>query len=70
MKQYLEPLKNLLPDNYLYNMALSARVDMGVNYEGWSADEAVKYMQQYGTISTSSMKALYRYVIQNPANYL
>ena len=69
MKQELEPLKKLLPDNYLYNMALSARVDMGVNYEGWSADKAVKYMQQYGTISTSSMKALYRYVIQNPANY-
>lgn len=70
MKSELEPLKKLLPDNYLYNMALSARVDLGVNYEGWSVDQAVKYMQQYGTISTSGMKALYRYVIQNPANYL
>ena len=49
------------------NLLLSARIEIGVNYEGWDLKQAQDYMagKGFGT----EIEDLYTYVIAEPANY-
>lgn len=51
------------------NLVVSSRVDVGVNYEGWSLDDVKTYLNENG-LNESIAKEIYEYVICEPANYL
>lgn len=51
------------------NLVVSSRVDVGVNYEGWSLDEVKTFLSENG-LNQEIAKDIYEYVICEPANYL
>ncbi len=54
--------------NSLLNTLLSARIEIGVNYEGWDRDEVVSYVTGLG-FGDDFVDDLMRYVIAEPVNY-
>ncbi len=50
------------------SMIISARIDIGVNYEGWTAEDAAAYLDEHG-FDSSAAKDVMKYVIAEPANY-
>ncbi len=50
------------------NLFLSARIEIGVNYEGWTLDEVKNYFEQQG-FGSDGAEDIMDYVISEPANY-
>lgn len=50
------------------NLLISARVEIGVNYEGWTLEETESYLNDIG-MDGSVAQDLMDYVIAEPANY-
>lgn len=50
------------------NILVSARVEIGVNYEGWTVEETANYLTQAG-FDGSIAQDIFDYVIAEPANY-
>ena len=50
------------------NLLISARVEIGVNYEGWTLEETESYLADMG-MDDSVAQELMDYVIAEPANY-
>ncbi len=53
----------------IMNLALCARIDMGVNYEGWALSDTKKFFEEQGFTSEYA-EDVYSYVVEAPANYL
>lgn len=51
------------------NLVVASRIDVGVNYEGWSLDDVKKYLTENG-LNEEIAEDIYEYVICEPANYL
>jgi len=54
--------------NTKLNLLVSARIEIGVNYEGWSLDETADYMNTSG-FDGSAAGDIYDYVVAEPGNY-
>ncbi|MBE5944390.1 MAG: DUF885 domain-containing protein, partial [Lachnospiraceae bacterium] len=50
------------------DLMVLARIDIGVNYEGWSYEEAIEYLESYECLNIN-LESAYDYVISEPANY-
>jgi uncharacterized protein (DUF885 family) len=50
------------------SLLISARVEIGVNYEGWTLDDTADYLNNNG-FNGDAASDLYDYVIAEPANY-
>ncbi len=77
--QYLDTtdaVKNMISMNTLINYALVARVDLGVNYEGWTIDDTYDYLKSYIQVDDdfenedNAASQLYNIAVGNPAEYL
>lgn len=77
--QYLDTtdaVKNMISMNTLINYALVARVDLGVNYEGWTIDDTYEYLKSYIQVDDdfenedNAASQLYDIAVGNPAEYL
>ena len=53
----------------ILSLALSARVDLGVNYENWTLNDAIAFFDENG-LNSEHAESLYTYVVEAPANYL
>ncbi|MCM1498790.1 MAG: DUF885 domain-containing protein [Clostridium sp.] len=53
----------------IINLALSSRIDLGVNYEGWTLQDVRKFFEDNG-FNSYYAENLYSYVVEAPANYL
>lgn len=53
----------------LINLALCSRIDLGVNYEGWSLNDVNAFFEENGFQSYYGA-GIYSYVVQSPAVYL
>ncbi len=54
--------------NTKLNLLVSARIEIGVNYEGWTLDETAEYMNASG-FDGSMAGDIYDYVVAEPGNY-
>ncbi|MEG2813877.1 MAG: DUF885 domain-containing protein [Oscillospiraceae bacterium] len=63
-------LEELLSIDNTLGLLLSARADIGVNYEGWGKPELKKYLEAYGMGEDAVVSSVFSSVIENPANYL
>lgn len=54
--------------NSMLNLLVSARVEIGVNYEGWDLEATKEYLSDSG-FSADAAQGLMDYVIAEPANY-
>jgi len=52
------------------NLAISAYVDLRVNYYGWQIDDVKEFLAQLGIENEKSVRSLYEMVIEEPAEYM
>ncbi|MCR5702837.1 MAG: DUF885 domain-containing protein [Lachnospiraceae bacterium] len=67
--KYSESLQQLYRYDTIINLALSSRIDIGVNYEGWTLNDTCNYFNELG-FNSYYAPDIYSYVIEAPANYL
>lgn len=65
-----QPLGKVLKLNDEFSLALSAYIDMGVHYEGWTQKEVQEYLENFGLGDEETAESVFRTVVQEPANYL
>ena len=64
-----DPLYGVLERiNAELNLLISARIEIGVNYEGWTLEETKDYLTKLG-MDAGGAQELMDYVIAEPANY-
>ncbi len=65
----MESLCELYQADTIINLALCSRIDMGVNYEGWTLQDTQDYFEENG-FNSYYAQDVYSYVVEAPANYL
>lgn len=70
MSDLEESLAKLLQLNDKISLAISAYVDMGVNYEGWKQEAVLQYLEEFGIGGEETAQAVFRTVVEEPGNYL
>lgn len=64
-----DSLCTLYQSDTIISLALSSRVDLGVNYEGWTLNDVNKFFEDNGFNSYYAAD-VYAYVVEAPATYL
>lgn len=67
--KYADSLPVLYRSDSIINLALSSRIDIGVNYEGWTLEDTCRYFEELG-FNSYYASDIYSYVVEAPANYL
>lgn len=62
-----ENLAELLKINDLFSIALPTRLDLGINYEGWTLNDTADYLSDFGITDEEIVKLYYDTVISSPA---
>lgn len=62
-------LCRLYQDETIINLALSSRIDMGVNYQSWTLADVNNFFEENGFNSYYAAD-LYSYVVESPSTYL
>lgn len=65
-----EDIAAALRANQDFSLGICARVDMGVNYEGWSRDDTKNYLDQFGMGTDDTVDWIFEAVVAEPSNYL
>lgn len=65
----MEALTKLYQSDTIISLAISSRIDIGVNYENWTLSDVEAFFENYGFHSFYA-KDIYNYVVESPANYL
>ena len=62
-------LNLLMQANYEAILMLYSKVDLGINYYGWTLDDTMKFLTKYGFTDQSVAKEMYESMIAEPCNY-
>lgn len=62
-------LASFMEANMAANMALYCRLDIGINYEGWTLSETADYLKDFGLTKSTTVDLLYTTMIEEPALY-
>lgn len=65
-----QKLAKLLTINDLFSIALPVRLDLGINYEGWSMEDTADYLSQFGIEDKETVQLYYDTVISSPTVFL
>ena len=65
-----ETIARVLTANQDFSLGLCARVDMGVNYEGWNREDTLNYLNEFGMGTDETVDWIYEAVVAEPSNYL
>lgn len=65
----MESLCKLYQGDTIISLAISSRIDLGVNYENWTLSDVKKFFENNG-FNSYYANNLYTYVVESPANYL
>ncbi len=60
---------DMITANSIYLLAIITRTDIGVNYDGWNADNVEEYFLEHN-ISAASAEYYYNLVMKKPTQYL
>lgn len=56
--------------NNRISLAMSATLDIGIHYYYWSPEDARDFLSSYGITEAETADSLYKYIVEEPANYL
>ena len=62
-------LNSLMQANYEAILMLYSKVDLGINYYGWTLDATTKFLTKYGFSDENIAKGMYESMIAEPCNY-
>ena len=65
-----KPYATLLQKNNSIILGLYAMADIGIHYDGWSANDTAKFFSAYGINDEAVIQEIYEYIVGDPANYL
>lgn len=66
-----DKVASFLKHNGSVSLYLSARIDIGINYEGWDREKTYNYVKTYfGIDDTDAIDDIYNSIVEEPANYL
>lgn len=65
-----ENLANAFSCSASYSLALYSLCDIGINYEGWTLKDTIKYLSTYNINDEKVCTSIFQSVIEEPANYL
>ncbi len=68
-KSSSDSIYQLLKDNETITLALYSKMDMGVNYYGWTKDRLRIFLQDWGVADGMDIDRLYGYLCAEPASY-
>ncbi len=57
-------------EDEIFNLIIPSRIDIGVNYEGWSREDVYDYLQSYGLDDTAYGDGCYDIAVEIPCYYL
>lgn len=63
-------LAELCMKNMVATLCMYAKVDIGVNYKGWTLEDTKEYLQSFGVTDEDTMKQIHQSMVDEPANYL
>ena len=63
-------MADLLSCDTAYSLAVSAYIDIGVNYRGWDVDDVEEYLYELGIGDAEVAQDIFEAVVEEPANYL
>ena len=66
---FSDDVADFLEANMAANMALYCRLDIGINYDGWSLSDTAGYLKNYGITDSSTVKLLFTTMVEEPALY-
>ncbi|MDF2801803.1 MAG: hypothetical protein K0S61_1706 [Anaerocolumna sp.] len=55
--------------NMAANMSLYCRLDIGINYEGWTISDTASYLKDFGLTKSATVELLYTTMLEEPALY-
>jgi uncharacterized protein (DUF885 family) len=64
------PAPELLSENSKFLLAIYGRVDVGINYEGWSKEETTEYLKGFGIEDADAITEIYDSMVAEPSNYM
>lgn len=53
-----------------FSLCVHSMLDIGINYDGWSKEDAAKYISSCFQVDDETVNELWQTMIDNPANYL
>lgn len=62
-------LKELMMYNYATILCLYGKIDIGVNYNGWTSTDVFNYIQSYGFNDQAVADEMYISMVSEPGNY-
>ncbi len=62
-------LNTLMAANQAVILCLYAKVDIGINYYGWSVDDVLSYISNFGFNDKEIAQSMYDAMVTEPANY-
>jgi len=54
----------------IFNLCLYAQIDIGVNYDCWSEEDLLEYLENFGITNKDAASQMFDIVVDDPANYL
>lgn len=69
MAGFSENEASFLEHSMAANMALYCRLDLGINYEGWTVAQTASYLKQFGITDKSTARVLFSTMVEEPALY-
>ena len=51
-------------------LSLYASADFGIHYDGWTLKDTAQFFGNYGFSDSETIKEIYEYIVETPANYL
>lgn len=69
MAGFPENEASFLEHSMAANMALYCRLDLGINYEGWTVAQTASYLQKFGITDKSTARVLFSTMVEEPALY-
>lgn len=64
------PLAKVVMLNDVISLAISAYIDMGIHYEGWTQEDVREYLTYFGIEDEETVESIYYIIVEEPANYL
>jgi Uncharacterized protein conserved in bacteria len=61
---------DLLENNMIATLDMYAKVDLGVNYYGWTRKETSTYLAKYGVTNKKDIDSIFATMVEEPGNYL
>ena len=51
-------------------LGLYAYADIGIHYDGWSAQDTLNFFSSYGIDDQATIEEIYQLIVGDPANYI